>query len=288
MHCLLNESAKWFPEVESEMIHLWDALWEGQGMLWGVVALSSLILMAVFHWSRQALRHRQVAQLYSMVQNRLVLPECIPPGTAVLIEVLLESEIKRVRGTIEAIQPRGSVITVLLRDCQMAVPPGTPLIVIATLRSAAYRFHVSVVECRLLSDTWKLSLTRPEWVERVQRRTYFRVPVKLPTTISPMRPSSAVGTLLRGEIWNLSGGGVGVATMAAISPGTLIRVRVPLPTIGEAGFDARVMQCRRLDGETSFHFLVQCEFLYISEETRALLINYCFDVERDLMRKKVR
>ncbi|HXG25008.1 MAG TPA: PilZ domain-containing protein, partial [Chthonomonadales bacterium] len=261
MPALFQETGEWSHLVGSKLIDPLEALMEGQWMLWGALALASLALFTLYHWSRKALRRWQAAQLHTMASGQIVSPDCIPRKTAAFIEIPTPSGIKRVTGTIQAIQPRGTVIAIPSSRFEEAFAPGTPLIVLATVRFAAYRFHASVVECRVNNGAWMVYLTRPQWVERVQRRNYVRVPVKLPTIVSLMRPSSEGDTLIRGMIYNLSGGGAGVATPVALPQGTLIRVRVPLPMMGEAGFDARVTRCSPLEGDDSFHYLVQCEFL---------------------------
>lgn len=288
MPALFQETGEWPLLAGSKLPDPLEALMDEQWILWGVLALASMTLFILYHWSRKALRRWQAAQLHSMASGRIVTPDCIPRETAVFIEIPTPSGIKCVTGTIQVIQPRGMVIAMPFSRFETAFAPGTPLIVTATVRFAAYRFHASVVECRMGNGVWTVYLTRPKWVERVQRRNYVRVPVKLPTIISPVRPSSEGDTLIRGVIHNLSGGGAGVATPVALPRGTLIRVRVPLPITGEAGFDARIIRCSPLEGNDSFRYLVQCEFLYIPEETRSLIINYCFDVERDLIRQRVR
>lgn len=288
MPALLHESGARLNLAGSEPSDPLRALMEGQWALWGVLALASVALLALYQWSRKALRRWQAAQLHTMAHSRIVSPNSIPQGTAAFIEIPTPAGIERIAGTVQAIQPRGVVIIVPVSRFETALAPGTPLTVVATVHFAAYRFYASVVECRIINDARTVYLTRPQWVERVQRRNYVRVPVKLPTIVSPMRPSPDENALIRGVIYNLSGGGAGVATPMALPQGTLIRVRVPLPIIGEAGFDARVMRCSPLEGDDSFHYLLQCEFLYIPEETRSLIINYCFDVERDLLQQRIR
>ena len=168
-------------------------------------------------------------------------------------------------------------VEMLIEDTVSAPRRGTPVSATLTGAAGVISFE-SVVEDRTVTDRQTLLyLSRPTIVSRVQRRENFRVPVQIPIVLTMAYPSDDGDTMYRGVIQNLSGGGFRIAMPIAPATSTVLRARIPLFPIPEITFLARVIYSGPLDSGEAY---AQCLFIDIPEETRNLVINHCFGLER--------
>lgn len=181
------------------------------------------------------------------------------------------------RGVIEAIGRRLVTIRV---HCQGVSPrAGSPIEVTVIGRSAAYRFLSIVRGFREGPGASAIVLARPPWVEKIQRREYFRVPIEAPTSVTARGPGQAQPITMACTIKDLSAGGVRLVCPAPLPTDTFLAIRVPTSAESVTRFEARVRSCGAECGSTD-RFVIGCEFDRMDEDTRNRLVNYCFDLER--------
>ncbi|HSV72918.1 MAG TPA: PilZ domain-containing protein [Chthonomonadales bacterium] len=201
------------------------------------------------------------------------------------------------QATLEAFTVEGarscaaSLIAVDRRHLRLAVPAtalpircGTPVVVTSPDQSALLRYRTSVVGHSAKDGTVVLHLRRPAWLERVQRRRFFRVPLDVPSFLAPVPARCERPGTFRCLITELSACGFRIATATAFRAGDIVRVRVPVHGMGEPALDARVLRCGCGD-RRGYPFSLACELLQLPDETREGIVRYCFDAERATRRR---
>jgi c-di-GMP-binding flagellar brake protein YcgR len=121
----------------------------------------------------------------------------------------------------------------------------------------------------------------PAWVERVQRREYFRVPINEPTQVMAYARDTGAAMPICAMLLDLSGTGARIATRQSLSPNMFVRIHLPCDTLGGAGMDARVLQCDSRRSADGLDHVSQCRFLAVTEETTSALLQACWKRERD-------
>lgn len=257
-----------------------------EAALIGVLLAAGLALYAAFHAGRRAHRRWVAARLRSFAEAHVLSGDAIRAGMRAIVEVSGPNGVRRLRAEIGSAPPK--TIGIGLREGDgTVIPVGAPIRVTVLDHSSALRFQTIVQDRRLVGQVPTVFVPRPEWVEKVQRRSFFRVPVQLATAVTWRGEEAGSDRLVSGVIDDLSAGGFRLALPMAVEPGTRITVRLPIVALTGATFEARILRCAT-DGRptTPLPFRAHCEFLWISEETRSLLVGYCFDVQREWLRTR--
>ncbi len=179
---------------------------------------------------------------------------------------------------------------------------GATVTVTVTASTALYRFSARVRDWRAAGEDERLlTLARPLWLARIQRRQHARAKVALPVTLE-RAPDNRAGNLLylpqRATLVNLSGGGVclelagalGVGEAArvqkTVAPGQILRLRLPLGGLAGQPLLVRVLTSEKMAARGGLGVRVTCCFLPMASWEQELIIAHVFDVQRGLLRDR--
>jgi c-di-GMP-binding flagellar brake protein YcgR len=125
----------------------------------------------------------------------------------------------------------------------------------------------------------------PSAIERIQRRNYVRVDVRLPFFYQKYRDDGSKMPLKKGLILDISGGGVLLRTPEYIEKDTFLQTKFKL---GEEDFDVRSKVVRVIEKHRGRKSMYKYGIIFdnISEMVRRKIIGFVFDVERNNIRKQ--
>lgn len=212
-----------------------------------------------------------------------VASDVVEEGMSVEIEAPTAMGMRRASSVIRAAQKRWFALSAPEPE-EMGFSVGAPLEVRVRGESALYRFHATVRDRRTVQGVATLYVERPARIEKVQRRDYFRIDVRLAALLSDLRPAADPNEPIRGTIESLSGGGFRITMPPELPAGTPVRLRVADGPLAGFAFDARVVRCDRVGHFGAPRYRASCEFEYIADETRNLIVSYCYDIQREAMR----
>jgi c-di-GMP-binding flagellar brake protein YcgR len=257
-----------------------DRLAQGERWLWAFLFLAALLMIGLR--AATGMRSRlAAARLRAYAAANVCSPDALGAGMTATLEISAPDGIQSLKGQIQAIDRKWIALSVPAKGECLPIAVGAPMKVTVIGDTAVYRFHAGLHDRQHDGHSLTLYVARPRWVEKIQRRQFFRIAVQLPVVISPADHPGGNITLHRGTIENLSGGGFSVSVSVPLAAGTTIRLRFPADTFSGLSFEARVVRCappaRRSVPRTWY---AQCEFIHLPEETRNLIVNYCFEMQR--------
>ena len=158
--------------------------------------------------------------------------------------------------------------------------------------TALFRFDAPVKTLIVGAET-RLTVRRPFWLARIQRRRTVRAPMEMPAVFEFVQPKN---TLQRrcawhGTVRNLSGGGlcaeIGGALgmreatdlLATLPAETMLRVRLPIPALSDALL-VRLCLSERAAVPGGIGVRIACEFLPMDSWQQELLIQHIFQEQR--------
>ncbi len=167
---------------------------------------------------------------------------------------------------------------------------GAAIAVEITGADAIYRFTTPVRALESdarLPQTHLLTIARPRWITLIQRRRWPRFPVKWPAALEREDQVRALQTArsspLSGTIIDLSEGGFCAEVQEGLSasqasaltelfaPGTVLRVRLPLPALAETPLLARIGTSRKMAARGGLGVRLGCEFMPMASPQRERL-----------------
>lgn len=249
-------------------------------LILSLAMLSSLLMVhRLFHRWNRAKR--------GVDPEALISTDKLQAGQTVQVEIERGGSGRwRGRARIEAVQKNSVCLATLPGNSGFSaansVMKGAPLQVLVEGGAAAFQFYASLQDWKTMGETTTFYIDRPLWMAKVQRREYFRVPLREPTMLSTLGGRPEDSRRLRALLENVSGGGCSLNLPERLEAGTCVRLQMPSGSLEGFSFEARVLRCipRLLPGDLPYQ--AQCEFLPFSEETRCLLVAYCFELERAL------
>jgi c-di-GMP-binding flagellar brake protein YcgR len=265
-------------ELPTDRLNPFAHLSSAERLIWLCLLASVLFLYLVSYL--KAYRRRYIAQrLRALEEAHVTTSHALREGMSATLEIHHGGELRRIRAFVRVLERKMIALT-LEGDAESAyLRIGTPVRVMVADVSAAYRFHSCVRDRRKVAEIPTIYLERPPWMEKVQQREFYRVPVQIPTSVILIGGSMQDQTSYRGMIVDLSAGGVRLAISRECAPGMRLRLRLPMEETESIGLEARVVACHPWQPDGPFCCLAHCEFLYMPEETRSLLIRRCFDLE---------
>lgn len=184
-----------------------------------------------------------------------------------------------IAGLIEEMDRRWVTVSVPFSEAPR-LRPGVSVEIMTPAGSAAYRFTAGVQDRRKREDCLLIFFDRPTWVERVQRRQFFRVPLEVPTIVNRIDAGSPTTTAFRAVLNDLSGGGMTVSVPFRPPFGALLRVRIPLPSLKNSTYEVRVIRSAHAKMSHGGMWAVGCEFLYMEDFIKEQVMRACFEEER--------
>jgi|GEM_PF-4877831 len=156
---------------------------------------------------------------------------------------------------------------------------------------AIYEFSEKVEKIENLGPKPVIIINFPENIERIQRRSYVRVDVRLPYYWKKYRIDEEDGkeTLLpvekKGYILDISGGGVMLRTPEKMEKDTFIQTGFEL---GDEKFDLRSKIVRVIERHRGRSSMYKYGIIFddIQDMVRRKIIGYVFEVERKNIRKQ--
>lgn len=242
-----------------------------------VVAASAAVL------ARRRCREHGGESAYDFSNVEWVSSDVVTEGMSVEVAAPTASGMRSAASVISVVQRRWIALTAPPPD-DLGLTAGAPLEVRIRGESSLYRFHTTVRDRRAVRGVATLYVERPAQMERVQRRSHFRVDVRLAGVLSDLRPAAVTAAPLRGVVESLSGGGFRIALPAELPAGAPVRLRVSDEPLAGFAFEARVIRCDRIGLLGPLRYRTTCEFTHLPEETRNLIVAYCFEVQRAAMR----
>jgi c-di-GMP-binding flagellar brake protein YcgR len=166
---------------------------------------------------------------------------------------------------------------------------GQSLLLTVTGDRALYRFAGNVRDVREdgeRSGKRLLIVSLPPMVSRIQRRRFPRHALALPITVTSAERSTdrpQHGTIIdistggaRMELGNVLTVSEATRLVETYRVGTLLRLRLPLPTLPPEGILARVCSCERTAQRGGLGVRVACEFLPMPEWDAELMLSALF------------
>jgi len=249
-----------------------------------------LILCLVLTWFLNRLALSTVRRLftrraYKSIQGQLVPASFLHSGFPVKIHILSHQNEPEIHGVMEWLDRRWIRIQTEYVP-RSRLKAGLPLEITVVGDTFIYRFNTLLGDENQSENATVLSVRKPDWMERVQRRSYFRIPLNIPAVVNRINTSMERMYPIRCKINDLSGGGIRISSKEGLEIGMQVRIHFPVEIMNGASFEARVLKCDEADNNAEFPFRVHCEFLYISEDTRNNIINYCFCVQKKMLMQK--
>ena len=271
---------------------------------------------------RSAVRFRSWKWATTELEGEIVLGDkALQPHQLVSVQLDDDREGNASQLCGQIIEIRGQTITLTLDppladplplnepDAQQLPWIGSYILVTVTGDGALLRFRARVGDIR--EQTSKagqrlLTVPRPIWLARIQRRHHVRVPVSLPATLERAVGFSGESDRLfpaklihldnhlpmHAEILDLSGGGLranvgrvmgaedAAQLVEAFGPGTVLRIRLPLPALSDSALLARVRACERVAARGGLGVRVACQFLPMGTSEQEMLIHHIFRAQQ--------
>jgi c-di-GMP-binding flagellar brake protein YcgR len=235
-----------------------------------VVALAFAAWFRCVHYYRAWLAER----LRCFSESGMSSPDVLMPGMPVRVEVPVEGNMATLHGVLDsAVLDR---VELSLQEPPLPVPVPTPVLITAVGTSAAYRFQQTTLHCESRGGVWHITVPMPRWVERVQRRDFYRVALGVPASLSVCGDTRS--DTFSAEVEDLSVGGVSLLVREPVAVGTPVRIRMVVGDLGTVALDARVVA---VEESVRDRQRLRCQFLYVSEETRQALMQYCVLLQRE-------
>jgi c-di-GMP-binding flagellar brake protein YcgR len=196
--------------------------------------------------------------------------------------VVLEGEYQgKYRSRIEEVGNK--ILTVGVPFVQGEIVPlreGTKVLITFWDDLSAYEFEGEIMQ-RIAVPVPLLVLKLPDFITKVQRRNYVRVPATYPITYRSV-DEAGLSDLYRGTMIDLSGGGMRFLTKEGLENHSLLYVHLELPT---ALIQTPARICRVEKTDDVQRYCVTVEFSDLSERERDQIIRCVFEIQR-VMRKK--
>ncbi|RNC29548.1 MAG: Flagellar brake protein YcgR [Candidatus Dichloromethanomonas elyunquensis] len=196
--------------------------------------------------------------------------------------VVYEGEYKgKYRTRIEEVGKRILSVGVPVVDGQfIPLREGTRLNVIFADELSAYSFSSSIIK-RIALPIPTFIIEFPNKIEKIQRRKFVRVPL-IRSLKYRIIEKEGISDEKSGYMIDLSGGGLLFNAQENLPSKAIILLKTLIGT-GDMEIPGIVIRSQREDGKDLFKVSVQ--FYEISEKTRDKIIQYVFEIQRE-MRKK--
>ncbi len=244
-----------------------------------VLIMIALLMAGRIYWRWKSTR------LTAPSESEIVSPDLLTEGSPCSLQMPAGSGLWSGDSLIRAIERKWIALAAPSNEsAPLAV--GIPLCVTVPSAAALFRFYATVVDKRIVEGVPTIFVAKPEWVEKIQRREHFRVAANLPSILSLIDPGADAGKSMRGTIADLSAGGFRMAVPEPLRDGAIVRVRLPVEALAGYSFEARVVRCVAAHDFGPHRYRTQCQFLHLTEDTRNLIVAYCFEAQREIRREE--
>lgn len=166
--------------------------------------------------------------------------------------------------------------------------PETLITVIVTGENALYQFESKVLTTEI-SPLPLLVITKPKDMQKVQRRSFFRIKVSIPVEYRPLQDilENSNEEFKLAETVDLSGGGALLLLSEEFPKETILELRLHLkentvvPAVGRV---VLIKDEKRRDKKK----MLAVEFIVIEERERDKIIKFVFEKQREERKKQLR
>lgn len=166
-----------------------------------------------------------------------------------------------------------------LRRVPLRLMRGERVVVRFAGENESYMFETRVIG--LYRDKITLyRLAAPAALERVQRRSYVRLPVAMEVSIAEMPERGYSPRYKKATALDISAGGMRIAVKTPYREGTIFFVRFVLPIKdgqSEMILKARAIRCITVRNEDEVIYHLGLEFIDISQRQRDMIVGFIFD-----------
>ena len=279
------------PGGESAAWTIWSALTAGAGL-------------TCFGLLRDWARFRQWRRLQAEQEGEIVFSDrALKVGQAAEIRDAAHPDAMR-HATICAIDKRSLRLRLEFQplSSRLEAPKRGAILRLAIAgENEIFRMEAPVVDvsaCAEKRGDCLLTLKRPTWLTRIQRRNHVRIPIMLPAAFEFAHPANRLTerTAQHGTIVDLSagglcadiGGGLGLRDsaelLALLQPDTILRARLPIPALPDAPL-VRVRLSERVAVRGGLGVRVACEFLPMPPWEQDLIAQHIFRHQREQKRE---
>ena len=168
------------------------------------------------------------------------------------------------------------------------VNPGQNLLITAIAESALYNFSSLILE-KKQEPLPVLIVTKPESMQKVQRRSFFRVKADIPISyrVLPNLTAPSFGEFKQTKSIDISGGGVLLLTDEPFGKETILELKIDLPKHSSISAVARVVflkDTQRPDKKKE----IATEFVIIEESDREKIVKFIFEKQREDRKKELK
>jgi len=167
------------------------------------------------------------------------------------------------------------------------VQPGILANVIFLKDNDTYMFKAEIIDRKKTEPIPMLYVKPVSPIEKIERRSFFRMESKLPVLYHVVEPAEANNDeevpLKKCHTRDISGGGVCLVTDEAYAAGTKIHAYLKLDR--EIGFVGTVVRATQTRERGKIVYEIGIEFKQIENRDREKIISYIFEKQRERIRK---
>lgn len=146
-----------------------------------------------------------------------------------------------------------------------------------------YRFF-SIYKERLAEPIPVWRITKPELVERWQRRRFVRVPARLVLIVQIVNPEGQLEPSVKTTSVDISGNGICFTYPSRVHIGSRAVLDIEsLPDIGNLQITGRVTKCVPVEVPTAVIYHVGVEFEHMEPSVQNKLVRFIFELQRKLL-----
>ena len=196
--------------------------------------------------------------------------------------IIYNKEVERFPSRVEGIMPTKLHIAMPMRkSVPVLLQPGTKFTARFIANDACWQFSSSFIDKMIVPlPIW--IVTAPTEFEKIQLRSYVRIAVSMPATITIIEDK---GESLPFNIKtkDLSGGGVQLVSEKKVPVGTTINLVLNLPEMDLVKIKGEVVRADKPNGVDIYWLAVK--FIEISEKDREKIIKYIFKLQIERRQK---
>jgi len=272
-HLADTASAGWWP-VETGAVAERLQTAEAQIALLMICALVALrVVTAVF--TRKE-RHGEGSSAETL---QLTAEGPIFAGAKARLTILNEAEPKVFEGVVHSLDNQFLVLSVPAA-IEGKVRIGSSVKALFPIANVAYRFTGIVQDSKRTVDGAILYFRKPEWLERIQQRSHFRVKLNQAASVSLVDSNKPSNSVYSGFVLNVSSAGISICLPLRPPSGSILRVKIEHECLADARYEVRVIRTGPARIPHTGMWVAGCEFLWMDEASQARLTRACMELER--------
>jgi len=153
-------------------------------------------------------------------------------------------------------------------------------------QTAGYSFTTKVIGASY-QKLPLIAVQKPQKVNKIQRRNYIRIPASIPVRFLVLddQRQPAGSDLYSTETLDISGGGALIISPVKLSRDDCLDIELDLPRRGTIRVLGRVARVEKKKSEYGPRYLIGVDFSVIDKADREKIIQYVFELQREMRRK---